>query len=590
MQNSINLFMWGYQQHFRTHAQLAADSLFGSCDPALAPRVFLVGVLADARTDRHPICIEPEKNDLASGLSLTPAAFDEIAVAAQAVRAADPRSQMAYSHPIAASRAESAFQAHSLGEAIRQRLGAHSHFQDAIHFCSSAVMVDGFNVVVVLQLRRGAFESHYTLRQAIRDQVKLDVSFLDALIKVFLEDQEFRLSCKSPGEDWGKPYRPPEELLRAAGERLARAITFAAGTGLDSQHLFNVSNAVAAMNYEGEESLGGLILCSKGHPEIELDIEFRQPIPMQEHRAVRKLMEATTSTRKLVSDGRSLIGLGVLKGRYNGVSEDIFEVRFLKRYCWELRHQEHILMRVTAGQPQLHRSIGIEATVRDAIERAWPKLPARDISRLWKLVESASTLPHGCTLAIVNAAADEAHRLGGQAVEIVPTPGTTELILLASSIDGAILFDTEANCHAFGVILDGRATPTGDRSRGSRFNSATRYQQSMAEPCVVVVVSDDGMVDVIPKLRPRIQREAIEMRIQIVEAEAAKGTDASTRNYYPAIEWLHDHAFYLSSFQCERINRAKSLFEGAKVKSGEMTIVLQDLVPHPEMNDSFFLP
>jgi DNA integrity scanning protein DisA with diadenylate cyclase activity len=76
------------------------------------------------------------------------------------------------------------------------------------------------------------------------------------------------------------------------------------------------------------------------------------------------------------------------------------------------------------------------------------------------------------------------------------TPLITQLI---TSIDGAVLLDPEGYCYSIGVILDGKASGHGNGTRGARYNSAVRYVESSPYPCLVVVVSEDGMVDVLTK-------------------------------------------------------------------------------------------
>ena len=77
----------------------------------------------------------------------------------------------------------------------------------------------------------------------------------------------------------------------------------------------------------------------------------------------------------------------------------------------------------------------------------------------------------------------------------------------------AVLLDPQGACHAVGVILDGTARSDCTPSRGSRDNSAIRYVGSTDTPRLAVVVSDDGTVDVVPLLRPRIRPSAIESTI-----------------------------------------------------------------------------
>jgi hypothetical protein len=98
-------------------------------------------------------------------------------------------------------------------------------------------------------------------------------------------------------------------------------------------------------------------------------------------------------------------------------------------------------------------------------------------------------------------AEEEAKRLGTQGTPITPRRAAPELMDNLTAIDGSVLLDTQGVCHAIGVILDGIAKEQqGDPSRGARFNSAIRYVGSRAaRSCVVVVISEDGRVDVIPQ-------------------------------------------------------------------------------------------
>src|SRR4029079_4593914 len=84
-------------------------------------------------------------------------------------------------------------------------------------------------------------------------------------------------------------------------------------------------------------------------------------------------------------------------------------------------------------------------------------------------------------------------------------------------VDGSVRLGTDARCHAFGVILDGIAEAGGDPARGSRFNSAVRYQRT-GPPALVIVVSDDGTIDVIPNLRPRVRREDVDTAVRGFES------------------------------------------------------------------------
>lgn len=72
-----------------------------------------------------------------------------------------------------------------------------------------------------------------------------------------------------------------------------------------------------------------------------------------------------------------------------------------------------------------------------------------------------------------------------------------KIIKKLTSIDGAILVDTNGYCHACGVILDGIAVE-GTPARGARYNCTKSYI-SLHARMMGVVLSEDGMIDCFPE-------------------------------------------------------------------------------------------
>lgn len=73
-------------------------------------------------------------------------------------------------------------------------------------------------------------------------------------------------------------------------------------------------------------------------------------------------------------------------------------------------------------------------------------------------------------------------------------------ILSMTAPDGALMFDFNGNCYAFGAILDGKAKIKGDISRGARYNSSSNYLRQFGrngKSIVGVIVSEDGMIDLL---------------------------------------------------------------------------------------------
>lgn len=67
------------------------------------------------------------------------------------------------------------------------------------------------------------------------------------------------------------------------------------------------------------------------------------------------------------------------------------------------------------------------------------------------------------------------------------------------NIDGAIICDFSCNLKGYGAILDGKAVVDANLQRGSRYNSTLNFIEIHKKTSFGVVISDDGMIDIISK-------------------------------------------------------------------------------------------
>ena len=193
-------------------------------------------------------------------------------------------------------------------------------------------------------------------------------------------------------------------------------------------------------------------------------------------------------------------------------------------------------------------------------------------------------------LVISESAAAEAARLESQALTVEPTPLEDHLVRQVTGIDGAVLVDPSGYCHAIGAILDGTATDKGDRSRGARYNSAVKYCASAGDtPTVILLVSEDGMINLLPDLRPRMRRaERDAMLAELREAAPIEPVDAE--RFSKAYRRIEAKAFYFSPDQIEEVNALRDdhwerrMAEGAKIRAIEAR-----LRPDPEMTDDYLI-
>jgi DNA integrity scanning protein DisA with diadenylate cyclase activity len=159
-------------------------------------------------------------------------------------------------------------------------------------------------------------------------------------------------------------------------------------------------------------------------------------------------------------------------------------------------------MRVNYGQPVLPKMRIDKSKFETNLRRIFEQIRPKEISYLWDLMIEASEQKHGTMVVVSTGAEGEAKRLQKQATGIEPIKLTPQIVKSVTSIDGAVLIDTTSTCYAIGVILDGLASKHGTPSRGARYNSAIRYVETSQYPCIAIVISEDGTIDLIPDLMP----------------------------------------------------------------------------------------
>jgi hypothetical protein len=183
-------------------------------------------------------------------------------------------------------------------------------------------------------------------------------------------------------------------------------------------------------------------------------------------------------------------------------------------------------------------------------------------------------------------------------MSVQPDLLSDETLLAVSSIDGAIIVDPTGRCHAVGAILDGRAAPElGDASRGARFNSAHRYLAEAGSACLIIIVSEDGMINLIPDLPRRVERSYVESVVAEVEA-LSKEDPIDFETFHRREDHLRSLSFYLSPEQCERANEARERVETFRESSfrpngglgGITRVGYARFEPDRRLDESWFLP
>jgi hypothetical protein len=481
MKNGIEYFMWGYQPHYRIHVKVAAEFALKRLDTRLDPDAFLVGILDEARPNRYPACVEPEDEHW-----IESQAFNDTLELAASLRETYPEAQLLQSHPLAQQRQDAFLHRRSIRDAILQIVERHpAKPANRSFFVSIPTLVEGYLVSAVLSVETHILNSYHRLaldRVHIHEYRTMPVarSLIDAVIDELLYQAADGLLRPDPGLDSEGPEA--EETIRSAGRRLARNTAFRTNQhALDSDYFFyDTCDKISLLRYEQVEGRGRLLLAPRNYEGVRSEIAFKDNVRLENHRRVRKLLELASAGGALHTDSEHVFGL-VSEATAMEIREDVFEIVFLGHHHWELRHAGEVLMGVRFGQPYLPNPVRYESKLRQDLPRLFPEIDNNSAELLLSLVEESEQERHGTLLIISGEAAAEALRLKDQATTIEPRLLSRELLAHLTGIDGAVLLDSNGQCHAIGVILDGQATPQGDPGRGARYNSAVRYVQSAME-------------------------------------------------------------------------------------------------------------
>ena len=585
----LEQFMWSYQQPFQISLKFFAERLFEKIDPSLKPKVFLIGILCKDLKNRHQVCLEPED----CGYSQPD--FANVKELATQLEEVDAETRIFHSHPIAQENHDIRIKNNSLREAIQKIIDRDALYSNLLTYVSYPIEKEGYSIFVILQLTKSAYESHYRLtKDKFMDRYSISVSLINSIIAKFLEVSSCELYVPDAGAGLEFSKYEGVEIIKSAGNSFMYTVS-SKGNSLYGLHgLFEACNIISSLKYEGEEGFGGLVIAPKDHQNIRMTLILENPIRLSDHRKTRKFLELADDKHYLISDSVLIYGIGQITGNYNPIHENLFVIKFTRHYQWEVSHAENCMMKVAYNQPFLpENKINRDKFFSD-LSRTFKNIKKKAIDTLWEIVLEAVKQHRGTLILISSGAEKEAIRLSSQCFIIEPVKLDDILTRKLTSIDGAVLLSPDGICHAIGVILDGMATSKGDSARGARFNSAIRYYEATKNQydSIMVIISEDGMVDIIPSLRPQVKRTSIAKQVEKLRLINNSGEEISIKSFNVTMDWLEQHRFYLSGEQCKEINHLRSEVDkklDSQTKEGFIRMVRNDLAPNAEMNDTYFL-
>ncbi|MDR1748639.1 MAG: DNA integrity scanning protein DisA nucleotide-binding domain protein [Spirochaetaceae bacterium] len=583
--------MWAYQGLYLISIENLAERCFEQLAPGIFGRVFLIGTLNAEDEGVCRVCVEPEDTPYQPSVlekitGLVPPRSEGISLRGAAGTADTvPAIEEKFLH-----RLNSGERREILLQFLQEEEEKTSEYKS---FVALPVDVETYSVFICLQLNRTVYDSFHKMKAADNRSRRsaMPVSLIDALVDEYFRLIKQKLLANETG--WSLVQTNIDELIKDAGSTFMYTISSRARNTPGIHGLFERLNFISSLKYESQENSGSIIICRINHPNIVFDVTLGSPVPMSDYRKVRKLLELTSDSFSLISDSASIYGLGHVTGDYNSASENLFYINFTGFYQWELLHEKKPLLNVKFNQPYLMTNVFKKMKFISDMKRIFKQIEYDHIISLYNMIYALIKSKYGSILVICSDAEEESERLKYQSIQVKPFAINDNMIEKFSHIDGAIIINEKGICYSISTILDGLATSKGDSSRGSRYNSSIRYFENRRNDTeiAIVIVSEDGMIDFIPYLRPVVSRKFLEELVnKLVKMEARE--QVTGKLFHPLMEEIDSYAFYLNAEQCAVVNeKRRSIEQRLRGSNSEDSgqFMREDLVPNPECDDSYFV-
>lgn len=560
--------LWDGQARFRRSLEQVANDVLDAAGADLDPRAFVVALPLESDGE---VMVEPQRGH-----------FDRD-ILKQASALATRRYNKLVRDNGYAEEGEAhlaALESMTRRRAVADKLNAAARASGRVHFVGLGVTIGEHMVFPVLALQADQWQELPQLDDDADDAFLTARSFQEAVVTTVLDVASRELDRQVPGHI---VRADTEAVLRAAADSFVSAVV--ARTGQD--HAFGAMqafDAVAATRYEGRAGKGTLLLVPAEDETVTRIISLEHPVPIGRTRGLRKILELSGPGLHLLCDGREVYGLGSIEQAERGHT---YEVRISGDGSWELWDEDVPFLRVDNGIPTMPRDLLDEDEFAVTVDRVFPNVSARNARILWRIAVACSQQAHGTMLVVHPEADEEAARLLPQGYAITPTRLSDRALEAATSIDGAVLVSPDGRCHAVGVILDGLATGTGDPARGARFGSAIRYLAGAGKGAMVIIVSEDGRIDLLPKSKRRVRRATVQRAVDRLVSSSAEGEDPEA--FTRADRAVEQIEFYLNQIQCDAVNEAREAVESREWGEARVRRQYIPIAPDPAMDDSYFV-
>ncbi|MCS7298483.1 MAG: hypothetical protein RMJ37_00800 [Spirochaetia bacterium] len=319
-------------------------------------------------------------------------------------------------------------------------------------------------------------------------------------------------------------FSDKEEILRNISKRfINRLFEWLGYERFSSEKLFFLLNFLSNETYEGKKLESKIIFIPRNE-KVDMVFTNQTEFDRRNYRVIRKILQLASSGKLvIVGYNDKIVGLSRISNykEYRSIlfqlREDFWEIMISDASLSKSRIPKELFERIEGieflpiirfknGFPETQRTSINKTMLRNIIKSTFKDIDEDKVKKLTKLITEVSVMDHGLILIITTqeSAKYESERLSNRIFRIEPfkliednSEVNRDIMSAITSIDGAIIADTDGICYGIGIILDGDVSSVEKPSRGSRYNSSLRYIESRNNNAIAIVLSDDGMFDII---------------------------------------------------------------------------------------------
>ena len=315
--------MWNYQHYFRRNIKSLMNNVLEELGiTEFKAECLVVGTKIPPRQNPNNVCVEPENGKWDIHL------FDDLLNLIEMEINKRPQRSPSYSN-IAYTISEESLEwidetaimdkpeniyRRPVRLAVQKSMRAYDSEHGVQSFAGEPALVDEHYVTPVLQLPSALFEHFRPLRESVINDGRFTghASLIHAAVSEVLAKAHDELLGPHPGRFGTMSVMSSSDIIRHAALSFMRTlgIIIRDNNSLQDHIGFEKLNGISSLMYEKTKGVGQLLLVKSEDETVNFVIKFTQPIPFDDQRWSRKVLQLASSGTPLIANYQEILGLG----------------------------------------------------------------------------------------------------------------------------------------------------------------------------------------------------------------------------------------------------------------------------------------